>query len=72
MQPYNGNGQAVIVIHIAIGQYTSMCISICMQYMQYVQYTQYVYQYVHNTEVILDRIHTDKPVMNDTGQTEEF
>jgi len=30
MQPYNGNGQAVIVIHIAIGQYTSMCISICM------------------------------------------
>lgn len=27
MQPYNGNGQAVIVIHIAIGQYTSMCIT---------------------------------------------
>lgn len=44
MQPYNENGQAVVVIHIVIGQYTCMRITML------------------TLPVILDRIHTDKPV----------
>lgn len=39
MQPYNENGQAVVVIHIVIGQYT--CMRITMLTLPQLYWTEY-------------------------------